>query len=37
MIEIKNRFEEQNIEIPFPHISVYSGEVSKPFPVKIKK
>ena len=37
MIEIKNRFEDEHIEIPFPHISVYTGEESKPFPVKIKK
>jgi len=35
MEEIKNRFDEENIEIPFPHISLYSGSVSQPFPVHI--
>ncbi len=35
MIEIKNRFDEENIEIPFPHISLYTGEATKPFPVEI--
>jgi small-conductance mechanosensitive channel len=28
---IKNTFDERGIEIPFPHISVYFGEASKPF------
>jgi len=28
---IKNTFDQQGIEIPFPHISVYFGEASKPF------
>ena len=37
MIEIKNRFDEENIEIPFPHISLYAGEATKPFPVEINK
>jgi len=36
MIAIKERFDAEGIEIPFPHISVYSGEASKPFPVNIK-
>ncbi|KAA3620048.1 MAG: mechanosensitive ion channel family protein [Calditrichaeota bacterium] len=35
MEEIKNRFDEENIEIPFPHVSLYTGSVSKPFPVQI--
>jgi len=35
MKEIKNRFDEEDIEIPFPHISLYSGSASKPFPVNI--
>jgi small-conductance mechanosensitive channel len=30
---IKKTFDEQGIEIPFPHISVYSGNQSKPFDV----
>ena len=34
---LKKTFYEQNIEIPFPHISVYWGEASKDFKVKIEK
>ncbi len=33
--EIKNAFDENNIEIPFPHISLYAGEATKPFSVNI--
>ncbi len=33
--EIKNRFDDQGIEIPFPHISLYTGSETKPFPVAI--
>lgn len=32
--EIKNAFDAEGIEIPFPHISVYTGEATKAFPVK---
>lgn len=32
--EIKLAFETEGIEIPFPHVSIYSGEATKPFPVK---
>ncbi|PKG97718.1 mechanosensitive ion channel family protein [Paraglaciecola sp. MB-3u-78] len=35
--EIKKTFDEQNIEIPFPHISLYSGEATKPIPVSINE
>ncbi|MBN1570147.1 MAG: mechanosensitive ion channel family protein [Acidobacteria bacterium] len=28
---IKNTFDKRGIEIPFPHVSVYFGEASKPF------
>ncbi|MEW5978596.1 MAG: mechanosensitive ion channel family protein [Acidobacteriota bacterium] len=28
---IKNTFDQKGIEIPFPHVSVYFGEASKPF------
>ncbi|MGD9899776.1 MAG: mechanosensitive ion channel family protein [Calditrichaceae bacterium] len=33
--EIKNGFDEEGIEIPFPHISLYTGSETKPFPVTI--
>lgn len=32
---IKTRFETEGIEIPFPHISLYAGESTKPFPVQV--
>ncbi len=32
---IKNRFDELGIEIPFPHMSVYWGEASKPFELEM--
>ncbi len=35
--DIKKTFDEEGIEIPFPHISVYTGEVTKPFPVKVEE
>jgi small-conductance mechanosensitive channel len=33
--DIKNKFDEENIEIPFPHRSLYTGLASKPFPIEI--
>lgn len=33
--EIKQAFDLQGIEIPFPHVSVYAGEVTKPLPVRV--
>jgi len=36
-MEIKEAFEQKGIEIPFPHISLYAGEATKPFPVEIKE
>jgi small-conductance mechanosensitive channel len=33
--EIKMAFNAEGIEIPFPHISLYAGEITKPFPVTI--
>ena len=33
--EIKERFDREGIEIPFPHITLYSGSESEPFPVKL--
>lgn len=33
--EIKDRFDEEDIEIPFPHRTLYTGAVTEPFPVRI--
>jgi len=35
MEQIKIRFDEEEIEIPFPHVSLYKGSASEPFPVRI--
>jgi small-conductance mechanosensitive channel len=35
MQEIKVRFDKEGIEIPFPHVSVYTGSITQPFPVYI--
>lgn len=32
---IKGRFDEAGIEIPFPHTTLYTGEDSKPFPIRL--
>ncbi|MFQ5880895.1 MAG: mechanosensitive ion channel family protein [Candidatus Methylomirabilales bacterium] len=34
---LKKVFDAEGIEIPFPHRSIYVGEVSKPFPVLLKE
>ncbi len=31
--DIKSTFDAEGIEIPFPHLSIYTGEATKPFPV----
>ena len=33
--EVKRRFDEEGIEIPFPHRTIYTGSASQPFPVKV--
>lgn len=33
--EIKRRFDAQDIEIPFPHHTLYTGAVTDPFPIRI--
>lgn len=33
--EMKARFDKEGIEIPFPHVSIYSGEASKSMPIEL--
>jgi small-conductance mechanosensitive channel len=35
MQEIKESFDKEGIEIPFPHVSVYAGSETKPLPVTV--
>ena len=35
MREIKERFDQEGIEIAFPHLTVYAGSDTKPFPVQV--
>lgn len=37
MVDIKERFDAEGIEIPFPHRTIYTGEVTKPFPLTISE
>ncbi len=32
---VKSRFDQEGIEIPFPHVSLYSGEATKPLPIQL--
>jgi len=34
-IEIKKVFDREGVEIPFPHISLYSGTATEPFPIEM--
>lgn len=36
MQEIKEKFDAEGIEIPFPHLSVYTGSATESFPVSVK-
>lgn len=33
--DIKKRFDQEGIEIPFPHLSLYTGAATEPFPVRV--
>jgi small-conductance mechanosensitive channel len=35
MQQIKERFDAEGIEIPFPHRTVYTGSVTEPFPIRL--
>ena len=32
-LKIKERFDEEGIEIPFPHRTLYAGSATDPFPL----
>lgn len=36
-MDIKSTFDTEGIEIPFPHVTLYTGEVTKPFPIVTKE
>jgi small-conductance mechanosensitive channel len=33
--DVKKAFDEHGVEIPFPHVSLYTGSVTEPFPVRM--
>lgn len=37
LIDVKEAFDKEGIEIPFPHISVYAGEDSKPIKLDVRE
>ena len=34
-MRLKESFDEEGIEIPFPHSSLYAGSETAPFPIKL--
>lgn len=34
-LEIKQAFDRENIEIRLPHVTLYSGSVTEPFPIRV--
>ena len=36
-MEVKEAFDREGIEIPFPHVSVYAGEASKPIDIRLQE
>lgn len=37
MTQIHERFKTENIEIPFPHMTIYTGEKTKAFPITVSE
>ena len=35
MVDVKARFDAEGIEIPFPHLTLYTGSETTPFPVQL--
>ncbi len=35
--DVKRRLDAEGVEIPFPHVSIYTGSESEPFPVRLLK
>lgn len=35
LMEVKRRFDDEGIEIPFPHRTLYTGSVTEPFPIRV--